>query len=529
MKKNSKNALNSVQIQTPSTNAFDLSHQVKLTGNMQDLIPVLVLPVLPGDRFRIGCENFMRMLPMLAPMMEEVDLRVEYFFSPDRLVWENQETWITNGGDNPIASPPDPLPARPFIQYDNDGPGPIFQWSDFPLFDYMGLPDPDGQPLPGTPEKIQCLPFAHYQKICDDYYRDENLVDKVFASGSLLDGDNGAIANAELLPMRKRAWEADYFNKALPFAQKGEPVTMPLDAVVELTPTLGAAGIVRNAAGHATIMGALTSDAAGLFESNATDSVYDPNGTLIIDGVTSTVNDFRLAVKLQEWLELNARGGTRYAELIRAHFNVYPQDARLQRPEYIVGVKTKVKISEVLNTTDAGTEPQGTMTGHGVAYDEGNYGKYFATEHGYIIGILSVMPKPSYQQGIAKDWLKYTDPTELGWPKLANLGEQPIQNREIYAFQGTAGSETFGYTPRYMEYKTMPNRSCGQFRSTLDFWTMTQIFGAAPALNEDFVYAAPTTRIFAVDDPEEHHLLFKLQHNIMAIRALPFYGTPSLF
>lgn len=524
--KNSKNALNSVQIKTPSTNAFNLSHQVRMSGNMGFLYPCLVLPCLPGDRVRIGCENLSRFLPMLAPIMENVDLRVEYFFSADRTVWENHEIWITNGGDNPLNAPPDPLPARPFIEYFNGGAHP---WADFPLMDYMGLPDPQGGSAPATPEKIQCLPFAHYQKICDDYYRDENLVDKVFASGSLLDGDNVAIAALELLPLRKRAWEADYFNKSLPFAQKGEPVNMPLDAVVQLTPTLGAAGIVRNAAGHATISGALTSDLAGVFESNATDSVYDPNGTLIIDGATSTVNDFRLAVKLQEWLELNARGGTRYAELIRAHFNVFPQDSRLQRPEYIVGVKTPIKISEVLSTAEGATDPVGTMVGHGVSYDAGNYGKYFATEHGYIIGIVSVMPKPSYQQGIAKDWLKYTDPTELGWPKLANLGEQPIQNREIMAFQAGEGDQTFGYTPRYMEYKTMPNRVAGQFRSTLDHWTLTQIFDPStpPELNEDFVYSTPTTRIFAVEDPDEDHILMNLKHNIMCIRALPFYGTPS--
>lgn len=528
-----KNALNSVKVSAPSTNAFNLSHDVKLSCKMGDLIPVAVLECLPGDRWRLGCENLIRLAPMLAPMMHRVDVRVEYFFVPCRLLWENYETWITNGGDDSPQT--NPLPAFPRLQY-NDGTLGWVDYAMFPLLDYMGLPDPQQCPDPTYPERISAMPFAAYQKIWQDYYRDENLQGKPFPDENFLaDGDNSG--TSQLFTMRKRAWEADYFTKALPFAQKGEPVDVPL-GTVQLAPlgtTPTDAGRVLNASDHLVTGGALNAAAlTGTLTASTgptVDSVYDPNGTLLVG--PTTINDLRLAYRLQEWLEKNARGGTRYSETIRAHYNVRPEDARLQRAEYIVGVKNPIQISEVLNTTGTDDAPQGTMAGHGVSYSKGNYGKYFCHEHGYIIGLLSIMPKTSYQQGIPKHFLKYTDPTEIAWPTFANLGEQAIQNREVMAFRGAApviGSQgTFGYTPRYMEYKTEFNRVCGEFRTTLDFWTMTRIFDpmTPPVLNSAFIEADPTKRIFAVEAPEVDDLYCQVMHHITCVRALPFYGTPT--
>lgn len=514
-----KNALNSVKISTPSTNAFDLSHDVKMSCNMGQLIPCLAMEVIPGDRIRLGCENIVRMAAILAPIMHLINVRVEYYFSPNRLVWPNWETWITNGGDQPDLV--DPLPAHPYITYSLSGDPSHVGYNR--LLDYMGLPDPSQCPIPSGNENISALPFAHYQKIYDEYYRDQNLIDSVFTE--LSDGNNtgGGGDNLPLVQMRYRAWEADYFTKALPFAQKGNPVEMPFNfgdvpAKVNenLNPGTDLTGVPANVLVTAEFPVGDDVQSNELFAQ-----------TSLLQG-SSTINDLRLAYRLQEWLEKNARGGTRYSELIRSHFNVRPEDARLQRPEYIVGVKDVIQISEVLNTTGTDDAPQGTMAGHGVSYNQGNYGKYFATEHGYVIGILSIMPKTAYQQGIPKHFLKFTDPTQLAWPTFGNLGEQPIQNREIMAFRGSTGDGTFGYTPRYMEYKNLPSRVCGDFRTTLDFWHMGRIFDTdnPPFLNEQFVSADPTNRIFAVEEDVDH-LYCQLMHHIHVVRALPFYGTPT--
>ncbi len=241
---------------------------------------------------------------------------------------------------------------------------------------------------------------------------------------------------------------------------------------------------------------------------------------------TATIIDLRNAFKLQEWLEKNARGGSRYIESIKSHFDVNSSDGRLQRPQYLGGGKSPVAISEVLQTSAAAAQPtpQGNMAGHGIAVGANNSFSYRSEEHGYIIGIMSILPRTTYQQGIPKHFLKF-DKFDYYWPEFAHIGEQPIINKELY-YSGTSEDDAvFGYTPRYAEYKFMNSSVHGTFRSSLDFWHMGRIFASRPSLNNSFVESDPTNRVFAVLSGEKVYA--HVFHRIKASRKMPFFGNPS--
>lgn len=517
----SKNLFNTIRLKKPGKSVFDLSHDVKLSCNMGDLIPTLVLECVPGDKFNIGCESLVRFAPMVAPVMHRMDVYMHYFFCPNRLLWPNWEEFITAVS---TAAPPHAGP--------NVSVGSSLTYNNYTkLLDYMGIPAPvdyAGAPTTAT-ATINALPLAAYLKIYDDYYRDQNLVNSgnsVFVP--LVDGSNNA--NVELFELRKRAWEHDYFTAALPFAQKGAQVSMPLGAVT-LDTTVPQGGKLQEsqaAGGSVAAAGNVIAHVSGAMQdSTGSDIVYDPNGTLKVDA--TTINDLRRAFRLQEWLEKAARGGTRYVENILSHFGVRSPDARLQRPEYITGTKSPIIVSEVLNTTgESGGLPQGNMAGHGVGVTSGKYGGYYCQEHGFIIGIMSIMPKTGYQQGIAKQFLKYDDPFDYYWPSFAHLGEQEVVQDEIRAFDaGSAGSAVFGYVPRYAEYKFMSGRVAGEFRTTLDYWHLGRIFGSTPHLNEAFITCDPDPRIFAVTTPNVDHMYCHILHKIRAVRPMPKFGTPT--
>jgi hypothetical protein len=315
----------------------------------------------------------------------------------------------------------------------------------------------------------------------------------------------------------------------LPWAQKGDAVTIPIGEVdISFRNDVGGT-VVRRLDGTAyTNQTDLNySDAGGNTRAGGvTGTRYniDNSSQLVGTAEAADINSLRRAFRLQEWLERNARGGTRYIESILAHFGVKSSDARLQRPEYLGGSKGKMVISEVLSTAET-TLPVGNMAGHGISVSGGNEFKYSVEEHGWIVGLISVTPETAYQQGVHRSLLKHNR-LDYFWPTFANIGEQEVKNGELYA-NGTEVGETFGYVPRYAEYKFLNSRVAGEMRTSLDYWHLGRKFSAKPNLNGAFIQCDPSTRIFAVEDPSVDNIYGHIFNNIKAIRKMPKYGTPN--
>lgn len=513
-----------IRANAPKKNKFDLSHERKFSFQQGELIPILAQEVVPGDSFRVNSEIMLRLAPMLAPIMHRVNVRTEYFFVPNRIVWDEWEDFITGGRlgtSNPIA---------PYSTTAHLATNDMAQQGT--LADYMGVPLVPTAPT--VPQNISLLPFRAYQLIWDEYYRDQNLTASLDISKA-----SGEQTGAELIKTftkRSRAWEKDYFTSALPFAQRGPEVLMPIGGAVDVTYAKTGGGLFNQDDTPVAVGGVLSNIPTvgdGSFFQSAGESkpmyIKDIIEDISFTGSEVTINELRRSIRLQEWLEKNARGGGRYVEQILSHFGVKSSDARLQRPEYLGGGKAPVVVSEVLSTfqeTD-GEIPQGNMAGHGASYGTANGFKRTFEEHGFIIGLISVLPRTAYQQGIDKKFQRF-DRFDYFWPEFANIGEQEVKNREIFYDQAALLPETvFGYQSRYAEYKYGCSSVHGAFRTQFSFWHMGRIFTSQPVLNEAFITADPTDRIYTVIDSDEH-LYCHLFNKIDALRPMPYFGTPTL-
>jgi len=503
---------------------FNRSCGFKTTFDAGYLVPVFVEEIVPGDTFNVQMATFARLATPIFPFMDNMFLDSFFFFVPNRLLWTNWQKFMgeqTDPGDSTDYLTPQMV-------------SPVGGYLVGSLSDYFGIPT--------QVAGLSHCSFWHraYNLIWNEWFRDQNLQDSV-----VVDQDDGPDADTDYVLLR-RGRRHDYFTSCLPWPQKGDAVTIPLGTTATVVLNQDGAPydvpLIKKASDGALVggSGSLVTSGTSQFQygfGTGGNAVFDPQGSLEVDlsgASAATINSLRQAFQLQKLYERDARGGTRYTEIIRSHFGVVSPDARLQRPEYLGGGSVPLHVHPVEQTssTDA-TTPQGNLAAIGIITSN-NHGfvKSF-TEHGVIIGMVSVRADLNYQQGLNRMWSRRTK-WDYYWPALAHIGEQAVLNKEIYA-QGTANptadAAAFGYQERYAEYRYKPSLITGQFRSTyatsLDQWHLATEYGSLPALNASFIVDdPPVDRVIAT--PTEPHFLFDAYFQIKSARPMPTYSVPGL-